>query len=98
MSVEQMLAALNACCKQDVPQNVLYTLRDWGRSYRGAETTEVLHIKVSSEALADELCASPRWREYGLERIAPQRILAHKVYDHLGFRRLLKKAGIVLPD
>lgn len=96
MSVERMLAVLRAFSQ--VPQNVVRSMQDWSRAYRGAETAVVLHIKVTSEAIADELCSSPRWRAYGLEKIAPCRVLAHLVNDPLEFRRLLRKAGIMLRD
>jgi len=98
MSVDDMIIILNTSSKKAVPQNVIRTMQDWAKTYKGAETAEVLQIKVSSEAVADELCTSPRWQEYGLEKIAPNRLLAHRVYDPLEFRRLLKKAGIVIPD
>jgi len=98
MSIDDMITILNASSKKAVPQNVIRTMQDWAKAYRGAETAEILQIKVSSEAVADELCSSPRWREYGLEKIAPNRLLAHTVYDPLEFRRRLKQAGIVIHD
>jgi Helicase conserved C-terminal domain len=96
MSVDQMLAILKKFSKQAVPQNVTRTLKDWGKTYKEAETTQVLLIEVSSEGIADELCLSPRWQAFGIEKIAPCRLLALNVHDTFVFRRLLRRAGFVL--
>jgi len=56
MSVDDMIIILNTSSKKAVPQNVIRTMQDWAKTYKGAETAEVLQIKVSSEAVADELC------------------------------------------
>ncbi|HEX6480483.1 MAG TPA: helicase-associated domain-containing protein [Ktedonobacteraceae bacterium] len=98
MSVDQMLAILNASSKKDVPQNVTRTLKDWEQTYKEAEMTEVLLIEVSSEGIADELCLSPHWQAFGIEKIAPCRLLAYHVHDTFAFRRLLRRTGIVLRE
>ena len=98
LSTDEMINILNGSSKKAVPQNIIRTIQDWAKTYRAAKTTEVLLIEVSSEKVADELYSSPRWRIYDIERIAPRRLLAHKVYDSLECRRLLKKAGIVILD
>jgi hypothetical protein len=96
MSVDQMLTVLNACSKQAVPQNVTRMLQDWAKTYKEAEMVEVLLIEVSNERVADELCLSPHWQAFGIEKIAPCKLLAYNVRDASAFRRLLRKAGIVV--
>ncbi len=96
MSIDQILAILNASSKKAVPQNVTRTLQDWANTYREAETAEVLLIEVSSEKIADDLCLSPQWQVFRIERIAPCRLLAYNVHDASAFRRLLRKDGIVV--
>jgi Helicase conserved C-terminal domain len=97
MTVEGMLAILNASSKKAVPQNVIRTMQDWSKTCKGT-TVGVQLIEVTSEESAGELCLSPKLREFGLERIAPRRLLAHTVYDYWEYQRLLKKAGIVARD
>jgi hypothetical protein len=98
ISVDQMLALLKASSKQAIPQNVARTLRDWAKTYKEAETIQVLLIEVSGAAIADELCLSPHWRAFGLEKIAPCRLLAWNAHDIYAFRRVLRKAGFVLRE
>lgn len=96
MSIEQMLTVLRTFSQ--VPQNVVRTMQDWASAYRGAATTEVILIETANEATANELCSSPRWRAYGLEKIASCRVLAHRVIDHWEFRSMLRRAGITLRE
>jgi hypothetical protein len=98
ISVDQMLAILKESSKQVVPQNVARTLRDWAKTYKEAETVQVLLIEVSSEAIADELCLSPNWQAFSIEKIGPCRLLAWNAYDIFAFRRFLRKAGFVLRE
>ena len=98
ISVDQMLTILNASSKKALPQNVTRTLKDWGKAYKEAKMVEVLLIEVSSEGIADELCLSPHWQTFGIEKIAPCRLLAYNVHDTFAFRRRLRKAGIVLRE
>jgi hypothetical protein len=96
MSIDQILTILNTSSKQVVSQNVTCTLKDWAKTYKEAEMAEVLLIEVSSEGGPDKLCLSPHWQAFGIEKIAPCRLLAYNVYDRWAFRRLLRKAGIVV--
>lgn len=96
MNVDQMLIILNESSKKAIPQNVTRTLQDWARTYREVEIGEVLLIEASSEGVADDLCLSSQWQAFGIEKIAPRRLLAYNVHDSRAFRRLLRKAGIVV--
>jgi Helicase conserved C-terminal domain len=98
IDVDQMIGTLKAASQKALPQNVIRTIQDWAKTYKGAEISEVLLIRVSSEALADELCSTTQLREYGLEKIAPRIVLAHHVYDSWEFNQLLKSLGIVIHD
>ncbi len=98
IDVDQMIGTLKAASLKALPQNVIRTIQDWAKTYKGAEISEVLHIRVSSEAVADELCSATQLGEYGLEKIAPRRLLAHHMYDSWEFRQVLKRAGIVIHD
>jgi hypothetical protein len=98
MSVDQMLAILNASSKKAIPQNVTRTLKDWGKIFKEVEMVEVLLIEASSEEMADELSLSPHWHAFGIEKIAPRRLLAYHVHDTLAFRRLLRRAGIIVRE
>ena len=98
ISADEILAILKSSCKKAIPLNVIRNIQDWAKTYRGAGIDQILHINVSSEALADELCSSPQWQEYHIEKIAPCRLLVHSAIEPVDFRWLLEEADIVVHD
>src|SRR5713101_7863189 len=58
--IEQILRILEERSQKEIPQNVAYTLRDWVKLHKDVRISQVLLLEVSSEAVADELCSSPK--------------------------------------
>jgi hypothetical protein len=94
MTVEHMLKVLQEHSQKELAQNVEYTLRDWARLYKGARLSQVVLLEVSSEALADEICASSKLQSFELRRLGPCAIAAHGDVNSL--RRTLDKEGIAV--
>src|SRR6266568_4238878 len=70
-NIEQIMQILEQRSQKELPQNVLYTLRDWTKLYKEVNISQVLLLDVPSEALANEICSSPKLKALGLRRIAP---------------------------
>ncbi len=94
--VEQTLRTLQACSQKELPQNVLYTLQDWGRLYKDATVSQVILLEVSSETIADEICASPRLRALEPRRLGPCAIAVGGQVSLQVLRTTLEKEGIIL--
>jgi hypothetical protein len=92
-SVEQMLQLLETRSQKGVPQNVAYTLNDWAKLYKGTKVSSVILLEVTSEAVANEICA--RLQAFGLRRIGPCAIAASNETNMQELRRALDKMGIV---
>jgi len=95
-SVERSIQTLEECSQQELPQNVLYTMRDWGRLFKDATATQVLLLEVSSESVADELCASARFRSLELRRLGPRAIAVGSQVSIQVLRSTLEKDGVIL--
>ncbi|HEV2653909.1 MAG TPA: helicase-associated domain-containing protein, partial [Ktedonobacteraceae bacterium] len=54
-NIEQVLNILEERSQKELPQNVVYSLNDWARLYKGVAISQVLLLEVSSEAVAVEL-------------------------------------------
>ncbi len=96
MHVEQILRVLEEHSQKEIPQNVEYTLRDWARLYKDVKIAQVVLLEVSSEALADEICASSKLQAFGLRRLGPCAIAARGEVSVQELRRTLDKEGIVV--
>lgn len=94
--VERSLHILRTVSQKDLPQNVLYTMQDWAKFYKDATVSQVLLLEVSSEAVADEICASAKFRALGLRRLGPCAILIGGQVSVQVLRTTLEKEGVIL--
>jgi hypothetical protein len=94
--VERIISVLQACSQKELPQNVLYTLEDWGRLYKNATISQIILIEVSSEAIADEILAAPKLRSLELRRLGPCAIAVGSQTSLQVLRTALEKEGIIL--
>jgi DNA-binding transcriptional ArsR family regulator len=95
-SIERMLQTLRERSQKDLPQNVLYTLQDWSRLYKDATVSQVILLEVSSEAVADEICASSKFRALELRRLGPCAIAVGGQISLQVLRSTLEKEGVIL--
>jgi Helicase conserved C-terminal domain len=95
-NIEQIMQILEQRSQKELPQNVLYTLRDWTKLYKEVNISQVLLLDVPSEALANDICSSPKLKALGLRRIAPCVIAASSDTSLQELRRALDKEGIVV--
>ncbi len=95
-NIEQIIKILEEHSQKELPQNVLYTLRDWTKLYKEVTISQVLLLDVPSEAIANEICSSPKLNVFGLRRIAPCVIAVDSGTSLQDLRRALDKEGIVV--
>ena len=95
-NIEQIIKILEEHSQKELPQNVLYTLRDWTKLYKEVTISQVLLLDVPSEAIANEICSSPKLSALGLRRIAPCVIAVDSGTSLQDLRRTLDKEGIVV--
>jgi hypothetical protein len=92
-TVDDLLAFLARHSQKALPQNVIYTLNDWARQYKATRLSRVVLIEVDDEALATELCESPKLRELGLRRVGPLALATPEGAAVRAVRRAIERAG-----
>ena len=95
-NIEQIMQILEEHSQKELPQNVIYTLRDWTKLYKEVTISQVLLLDVPSEAVANEICSTPKLSAFGLRRIAPCVIAVDSDTSLQDLRRALDKEGIVV--
>ncbi len=95
-NIEQIVQILEQRSQKELPQNVVYTLRDWTRLYKEVNISQVLLLEVPSETLANEIFSSPKLKTFGLRRLAPCVIAVSSGASLQELRRTLDKEGIVV--
>ena len=97
---EQILHILEEHSQKEVPQNVAYTLRDWVKLYKDVKISQVLLLEVSSEAIADEICSSPKLQaltsNFNLHKLAPRVLVVSNEVNLQELKRVLEKEGIIV--
>lgn len=61
-----------------IPQNVSYSISQWGTSYGRIEFEDVILLKCDSKELADELMMSPRIKPYLKKKVGPRYIVVDR--------------------
>lgn len=95
-SVEKILQTLQDLSQKELPQNILYTLQDWGRLYKDATISQVLLIEVGNEGVADELCSSAKFRALELRRLGPCALAVKGQISLQVLRTTLEKEGLIV--
>jgi hypothetical protein len=93
-SIEQVIQALEEHSQKELPQNVVYTLRDWARQYKETRVSQALLLEVSSEDIITQLCASPKFQGFGIRLLAPSILAVNGDTDLRELRNTLEKEGI----
>ncbi len=96
LDIEQILHILEEHSQKEVPQNVAYTLQDWVKLYKDVRVSQVLLLEVSSEAVADEVCTSPKLQAFNLRKLGPRQVIASNDINLQDLRRILEKEGILV--
>jgi Helicase conserved C-terminal domain len=96
LDIEQILRILEEHSQKEVPQNVAYTLQDWVKLYKDVRVSQVLLLEVSSEAVADEVCTSPKLQAFNLRKLGPRQVIASNDINLQDLRRILEKEGILV--
>jgi len=94
--IEEILEILAERSQKEIPQNVAYTLRDWVKLYKDVKISQVLLLEVSSEAAADELSSSSKFKEFNLRKIAPRMLLVSNDVNVQTLRNNLNKEGVIV--
>jgi len=82
MTVGQILDFLGENSRTPIPQNVEYSIRDWGEKIRFATQKDVVILRVDSEEVLDRVLTLEPIRERLVERISPTVVaLKEKIED-----------------
>lgn len=93
---EQIRQVLQEHSQKGIPQNIDYTLSDWGKSFKDVKITQVILLEVSSEEIANEMCASPKLKAFGLRLLGPCAMAVNGEVNLQELRRTLEKEGITV--
>ncbi len=94
-SIDEIVAFLDRHCQKALPQNVIFTLRDWARQAHEAafSPTEPRVLEVSDEKMAGEMVASPKLRAFRLRLAGPRAVAVPPEISLRDLWRALERLG-----
>ena len=72
LTIDRIIQLLEQHSQKALPQNVIYTLRDWAKNFKAARIAPVWLIEASDEVAAEQLCKNPTLKQSGIHRIGPR--------------------------
>ncbi|GHO93078.1 hypothetical protein KSF_031260 [Reticulibacter mediterranei] len=98
IKINDILATLEENSQKELPQNVVYTLKDWVKDYKEVLISQVYLLEVDSEEVADSICHASKlnkqFSDEELRKIAPCIIAVDSSINLLSLKRLLEKEGV----
>jgi Helicase conserved C-terminal domain len=91
--IEEIIGFLETHSQKGLPQNVVYTMRDWARQQQEVSASAVTLLEVGDEALAGELVTSPKLRAFRLRRVGPRAVAVPPEASRRDLRRALERLG-----
>jgi hypothetical protein len=95
LSIDAIIELLQTRCKNELPQNVTYSLRDWAKQYREAVISQVYLIEVP-EALTESLVTHEKLQKQGIHQIAPSIVAVGADTDLNTLKNILEKEKLVV--
>jgi XPB/Ssl2-like helicase family protein len=95
LSVDTIIQTLQTRCKNELPQNVAYSLRDWAKQYREAVISQVYLIEVPA-MLTEALVAHEKLQKQGVRQVAPGILAVGADCDLNTLKNILEKEKIVV--
>ena len=95
LSIDAIIEILQTRCKNELPQNVAYSLRDWAKQYREAVISQVYLIEVP-EALTESLITHEKLQKQGVHQIAPGIVAVGADTDLNSLKNILEKEKLVV--
>lgn len=96
MSVDGILGFLEEHSRTPIPQNVAYSIRDWGEKIRFATQRSCVVLRLDSEKVLDQVLALDRVKEVFLERLAPEVVALKERIDDWRTLEELRSLGVYL--
>ncbi|HEX6797165.1 MAG TPA: helicase-associated domain-containing protein [Ktedonobacterales bacterium] len=94
-SADEVIAFLERHSQKPLPQNVVYTLRDWARQGHEAAlaAAQPRTFEAQDERVAGEIATSPKLRAYKLRRIGPRTLAVPPETSLRDLWRALERLG-----
>ena len=72
LGIDEILKVLTEASHKELPQNITYTVRDWGKQYKRATVTQVILLELPNEEVASSLSKNSTLIKMDVSQIGPR--------------------------
>lgn len=94
LTLDEILQILSEHSQKELAQNVLYTLRDWAKSYKEVSIAQVLLVEAQDEAAGEVIAASKNLKAFNMRRVSPTIFLCSTKKSLADLKRALEKEEV----
>ncbi len=93
-TIDDIVRFLEAHSNKTLPQNVIYTLRDWARQRQTDQLpSSNLVLEFHDEQVTEQVITSPKLKAFNLRRVGPRSVIAPSEISRQGLWRALERYG-----
>jgi hypothetical protein len=94
LTLDQIVDTLTQRSQKDLPQNVIYTLNDWSKSYQEVKISQVYLLEVSDEDAGTRLLNLSQLKKQNIRKLTATTFIISSEMNLQTLQRLLDKEGI----
>jgi len=96
MTASQILALLSENSRVGIPQNVIYSIKEWAKNVKFVQMTQATLLRGRNKEILDRIVKAGVLKEFIIERLAPTVLLIGPDGDPVKIRKTLESLGIFL--
>ncbi|MEW6744865.1 MAG: helicase-associated domain-containing protein, partial [Planctomycetota bacterium] len=98
MTAAEILTILSEHARVDIPQNVIYSIREWAETVKFVAVQRVTVLRARNKEVVERILHRPSLRALVRERLAPTVLLLADDADHAELVRRLEKIGVFIDE
>ncbi|HTI15190.1 MAG TPA: helicase-associated domain-containing protein, partial [Dictyobacter sp.] len=96
LTIEKIIETLEEHSQKPLPQNVLYSLRDWSKQQASAKVSMNILLEVANEETIKRLCAHATLQKHDIRQIMPGLLAINGDTDLSTIHKILEQEGVTI--
>lgn len=96
LKIDQIIQTLTERNHKELPQNVVYTMRDWAKQYKEVRVSQAFLIEIPEESTIKQLYASGKLQKTNIRQLTPTLLAIDSDISVSDLKNALEKEGLAL--
>src|SRR5579883_2561121 len=96
LKIDQIIQTFTERNHKELPQNVVYTVRDWAKQYKEVRVSQAFLIEIPEESTIKQLYASGKLQKTNIRQLTPTLLAIDSDISVSDLKNALEKEGLAL--